>query len=232
MSQLIGPNPPAYDIVIVGSGYGGGVLGSRLSRAGKKVCILERGKERWPGEYPNTFKDLLTNVQVRSEIAEVGPKDAFFDIRLEDGAYIWIGCGLGGGSLVNSGVSIQPDPRVFDQDCWPKEIQKDRDTKLKDGFQKAQEMLRPAQYPNQASKPLPRVERFKEAAAHLRENGYPQANASLATVNVSFKTEAPNKQGVEQPACTLCGDCNTGCNVGAKNTVLMLLLCVLYTQLS
>jgi len=221
VSQLIGPNPPAYDVVIVGSGYGGGVLGSRLSRAGKKVCILERGKERWPGEYPNTFKDLLPNVQVRSEIAELGPKDAFFDIRLEDGAYIWIGCGLGGGSLVNSGVSIQPDPRVFDQDCWPKEIQKDRDTKLKDGFQKAQEMLRPAQYPNQASKPLPRVERFKEAAAHLRENGYPQANASLATVNVSFKTEAPNKQGVEQPACTLCGDCNTGCNVGAKNTVLM-----------
>ena len=46
VSQLIGPNPPAYDIVIVGSGYGGGVLGSRLSRAGKKVCILERGKER------------------------------------------------------------------------------------------------------------------------------------------------------------------------------------------
>ena len=72
-------------------------------------------------------------------------------------------------------------------------------------------------------KPLPRVARMQEAAAHLRASGYLAAQASLATVNVSFEArEAPgNAQGVPQPACTLCGDCNTGCNVGAKNTVLM-----------
>ena len=41
-----------------------------------------------------------------------------------------------------------------------------------------------------------------------------------ANVNVSFEAHV-NAAGVEQPGCTLCGDCNTGCNVGAKNTVLM-----------
>jgi cholesterol oxidase len=222
VTNLLDPNTPKYDVLIVGSGYGGGVLASRLSRAGKKVCVLERGKERWPGEYPNTFAELLTNAQVRSaQVPQLGPKDAFFDFRLEEGAYIWVGCGLGGGSLVNSGVCIQPDMRVFDEKVWPDGIRTDKDTKLKDGFERAKTMLSPAQYPNQAKKPLPRITRFQEAAAHLRDNGYPQAVAKLADVDVSFEAKMPNAQGVEQPACTLCGDCNTGCNVGAKNTVLM-----------
>ena len=156
------------------------MIGARTSRAGQKVCILERGQERWPGEYPNTFGTLMENAQVRSAVApQLGSRDAFFDFRLEDGVYIWIGCGLGGGSLVNSGVSIAPDPRVFDDPRWPKEIQADKETKLKDGFDRAEAVLRPAQYPHQETKPLPRVERFQEAAAHLRENGYPKAKAEL-----------------------------------------------------
>ena len=128
---------------------------------------------------------------------------------------------LRSGTLVNSGVSIAPDRRVYDEDQWPAGIQKDRDTKLKDGFDRAASVLRPAQYPDQDTHPLPRVTRMQKAAAHLRETGYPAAKATLADVNVSFREAAPNPQGVPQPACTLCGDCNTGCNVGAKNTVLM-----------
>ncbi len=39
-----------YDIVVVGSGYGGAIAASRMARAGKSVCLLERGKEFQPGE--------------------------------------------------------------------------------------------------------------------------------------------------------------------------------------
>lgn len=43
----------SYDCVVIGSGYGGAVAASRMARTGESVCVLERGKEKWPGEYPN-----------------------------------------------------------------------------------------------------------------------------------------------------------------------------------
>lgn len=42
----------SYDVVVVGSGYGGAIAASRLARAGRTVCVLERGREIAPGHYP------------------------------------------------------------------------------------------------------------------------------------------------------------------------------------
>jgi NADPH-dependent 2,4-dienoyl-CoA reductase/sulfur reductase-like enzyme len=47
-----------YDVVVVGSGYGASVSASRLSRAGKSVCVLELGKEVVPGEYAKTLEQV------------------------------------------------------------------------------------------------------------------------------------------------------------------------------
>ena len=43
---------------------------------------------------------------------------------------------------------------------------------------------------------------------------------SRPDINVTF-VDGPNAVGVRQNACALCGDCCSGCNYGAKNTVLM-----------
>lgn len=58
----------AYDVVIIGSGYGGGVAASRMARGGQSVCLLELGKERWREQLlkytvvANKLRKLVSNL--------------------------------------------------------------------------------------------------------------------------------------------------------------------------
>ena len=52
---------PAYDVVVVGSGYGGGVSASRLSRAVQGVCVIERGREVPTGSFPDRLRSCVGN---------------------------------------------------------------------------------------------------------------------------------------------------------------------------
>jgi cholesterol oxidase len=200
----------AYDVVVVGSGYGGGVAASRLSRAGQNVCVIEKGKEFLTGEFPSRLPELRRELQVHGGKMRSGSRTGLFDFRLGTDIHVLVGCGLGGGSLINAGVALKPDARVFGDRAWPEEIREDGLLAL--GFERASAMLRPARY----SKASDLVKyRALEAASSSLGKG-PVA----APVVVSFD-EVVNPAGVAQPACTLCGDCCSGCNVGAKNTVAM-----------
>lgn len=55
---------PRYDVVVIGSGYGGSIAASRCARAGQTVCVLERGKEWLPGEFPETFVEASKETQI------------------------------------------------------------------------------------------------------------------------------------------------------------------------
>ena len=63
-----------YDVVVVGSGYGGGIAASRLARAGRSVCLLERGREIRPGEYPDTAVEALEEVQIHTRTGISAPR--------------------------------------------------------------------------------------------------------------------------------------------------------------
>lgn len=58
----------SYDCVVIGSGYGGGVAAARMARAGQSVCLLELGKERWPGEYPASPADAFSELHCSGEL--------------------------------------------------------------------------------------------------------------------------------------------------------------------
>ena len=104
---------PHYDAVVVGSGYGGGVAASRLARAGKRVAVLERGREFVTGEFPGRLPDLRADLQVTGRRVRMGTPTGLYDVRLGEDMHVLVGCGLGGGSLINAGVALRPDARVF-----------------------------------------------------------------------------------------------------------------------
>ncbi|HUU25919.1 MAG TPA: FAD-dependent oxidoreductase [Methyloceanibacter sp.] len=213
MERLSEPNDrmkPAYDVVVVGSGYGGGVSASRLARAGQRVCVIERGREVPTGGFPGRLPELRRELQLNGGKMRSGSRTGLYDFRIGSDIHVLVGCGLGGGSLVNAGVALRPDARVFADAAWPEAIR--ADSLLDLGFERAQAMLRPARYGKAAA--LTKYRALETASAAFGQS--PVA----APVLVSFE-ETVNAAGVLQPACTLCGDCCSGCNVGAKNTVAM-----------
>jgi cholesterol oxidase len=214
MQRLLSSAPdaiePAYDVVVVGSGYGGGVTASRLSRAGQRVCVIEKGKEFPTGSFPSRLPELRRELQLKGGKMRSGSRTGLFDFRLGADIHVLVGCGLGGGSLINAGVALEPDARVFADRAWPEEVA--RDGLLALGFKRAASMLRPARYRQVAE-----LTKYRALEASSVAFGVPPV---AAPVVVSFE-ENVNPAGVVQPACTLCGDCCSGCNVGAKNTVAM-----------
>ena len=197
-----------YDVIIVGSGYGGGVAASRLSRAGKRVAVLERGREFLTGEFPAKFPELRSEMQVRGGPVPIGRESALYDVRIGPDMHILVGCGLGGGSLVNAGVALRPDARVFADSVWPGQLA--QDGLLDEGFRRAMRWLRPSSDPR-ASETTKFQALAKAGSAIGHEPVAPR-------VVVNFE-EGVNAAGISQPGCTRCGDCCGGCNVGAKNTV-------------
>ncbi len=202
-----------YTVVVIGSGYGGGITASRLARAGQQVCVLERGKEFQPGEYPNAEVNALGEIQVDLPGKRVGSRTGLYDFHVNQDINVFVGCGLGGTSLVNANVSLQAEPRVFADQRWPEELRDDVDTLLAEGYRHAQEMLKPASYPENFP-PLPKLQALEKSSKYLNEKFY------RPPINVTFQ-DGVNHVGVEQKACNLCGDCVSGCNNKAKNTVLM-----------
>ena len=111
--------PPAdqagpYDVVVIGSGYGGAVMAARLA-PGRALCVLERGKEWTPADFAAGLAGTLA--QFRSSAKPLG----LFDYRVGASVDVLSGNGVGGTSLINSSVVLAPDRDIFAR--WPQAIQ-------------------------------------------------------------------------------------------------------------
>src|SRR5690554_870678 len=207
---------PQYDLIIVGSGYGGSIAASRMARCGLNVCLLEKGKEFLPGEFPSNLKEAAMEMQFNKGKKETGWGNGLYEFTVGSEISVFKGCGLGGTSLVNANVSIKPDPRVLEDPCWPEAIRNDR-ASFEEGLEHAWEMLKPNPYPeNKNGYPvLKKTEAMRISAEFMSED------FRLLDINVNFEDKEKNHVGVKQPKCINCGDCVTGCNSGAKNTTAM-----------
>ncbi|MBI4903954.1 MAG: GMC family oxidoreductase [Acidobacteria bacterium] len=196
----------AYDIVVIGSGYGGAITAARLCSAAitpkPSVCILERGKEWLPGEFPESLDGVVS--QARSDFNPLG----LYELLTHRDISVIKGSGLGGTSLINANVAIVPDRDVFKDYHWPSSINFDT---LRPHYQSAYRVLLPAVHPRALD-----LAKVKALDIRAQEIG---STVTPLRIAVNFKPKGPNAQGVEQAPCNDCGNCVTGCNVTAKNTL-------------
>lgn len=126
---------PSYDVVVIGSGYGGAVAASRMARGGKSVCLLERGKERWPGEFPSDSLPAMSELHLTNAATDGfsgrlaryaeragGDPTGLYHLILGDGQNAFVGNGLGGTSLLNANVFLEADAGVLELPIWPESL--------------------------------------------------------------------------------------------------------------
>ncbi len=109
-------------IIIIGSGYGGAVSALRLCEAGKKVVLLEMGLnwEKAGIPFSNLLKPGKSSAWLKNKsiapfmnIFSLTPFTGTLDRLDFDHIKIWVGRGVGGGSLVNGGMAVTPKESYF-----------------------------------------------------------------------------------------------------------------------
>ena len=198
-----------YDVVIIGSGYGGAITAARLATANitpkRRICILERGMEGIPGTFPDEPLDVLQHF-----LSPLNPLGLYEFARYNEISVIK-GSGLGGTSLVNANVAIIPEDAVFNRAPWPAAIKMNA---LREFYQKAANTLEISEHPRGA-------DLLKIKALKKRGDQDPVRKFELLKLAVNFTRDGVDENGVERHPCIDCGDCVTGCNVRAKNTLYM-----------
>lgn len=214
LSSAIEAMQPHYEVVVVGSGYGGAIAASRMARAGRHVCLLERGREFMAGEFPATTLEGTSQVQYNTGLAQVGSPLALLEVHVNSDVNAVVGCGLGGTSLINANVALHADPRLWQDPRWPAAVRAD-EAGIAQGYARAEAMLQPSPVPDDFP-PLPKLIALEQSAKALGM----EDRFSRPPITVTFK-DGKNAAGVDQKRCVGCGDCNAGCNYDAKNSTHM-----------
>jgi cholesterol oxidase len=203
LASDIGALQSSYDVVVIGSGYGGSIAAARLA-PGRSVALLERGVEWAPGSYPETVDAVLDARRGR------GNPLGLFDWRQHGEIDVISGSGLGGTSLINANLIVDVDPRIFALARWPHAIRRDRDSgRLEEYAATARTMLGGSMLPSE-----------RMAGATALATGIVAAGGRFEPPRVAVNLgTTPNPVGVAQIPCTFCGACVSGCNVSAKNTL-------------
>jgi cholesterol oxidase len=209
-----------FDAIIIGSGFGGAIAACRLSEAGYRVLVLERGR-RWD---VHTFPRAVTDPWVYDANAPQ-TRNGWFDFRIFRHMTVVAGAGVGGGSLVYANISIEAKKETFDAG-WPPEITY---AELQPHYARVGQMLNVQKVPQgqwpkrtqlvkEAAEAIGRGDRFRTldlAVTFDPDYSYDQPNPHSTARSKTFV----NAQGQTQGTCVHLGNCDIGCDVRARNTL-------------
>jgi cholesterol oxidase len=208
---------PDYDVLIIGSGFGGSVSALRLTEKGYSVGVLEAGRRFADGEFAKTSWDLRKFLWA--------PKLGMYGIQrihLLRNVMILAGAGVGGGSLNYANTLYVPPEPFFADGQWSHIT--DWRAELTPHYRQAQRMLGVVSNPT-----------FTDADRIVKEVADEMGVGDTfvpTPVGVFFGPDGTKTPGQTMPdpyfggagpartGCLECGCCMTGCRYGAKNTLL------------
>ncbi|MGA2606920.1 MAG: GMC oxidoreductase [Terriglobia bacterium] len=196
----------SYDVVVVGSGFGGAITACRLAQAGRSVCILERGKRWHKTEFPRSPGE------VSKCFWRANASFGFLEYKTFKRIDVIQGCGVGGGSLHYFNVHLRAPKEIFSQGAWPAKVTRPT---LDPYYALAEDMLDSAPLTPPEGRELPdRTKAFQAAATAAGRT------TQLVPIGVyTGKDRANPHSGIAQSACDYSGDCMLGCVLHAKNTL-------------
>jgi cholesterol oxidase len=211
-ADLSGEAGRDYDVVVIGSGFGGSVTALRLSEKGYRVGVLEAGRRFADDEFARTSWDLRRFLWA--------PRLGCFGIqRIHRLPHVTVlaGAGVGGGSLVYANTLYEPHDAFYDDPAW-RDIA-DWRAELAPYYELAKQMLGVVTNPS--------VTASDEAMRTVAEEMGVGHTFRLTPVGVFFGAGAGETvpdpyfggAGPARTGCFECGACMTGCRYGAKNTL-------------
>ncbi|MGX1776085.1 GMC oxidoreductase [Nocardia brasiliensis] len=201
-----------YDVVVIGSGFGGSVSALRLTEKGYRVGVLEAGR-RWNAEdIPKSNWNVRKSIWA-PRLGLTGPQR----ISVLGKCAVFSGAGVGGGSLIYGNTLYEPLPDFYTDKQWAHIT--DWRAELAPYYDQAQRMLGVA--PNPRLTPADDVIREIASDLGVGHTFHP------TNVGVFFNEDDPGTEvddpyfggvGPRRRGCVHCAQCFTGCPHNAKNT--------------
>ncbi|QAY62934.1 GMC family oxidoreductase [Xylanimonas allomyrinae] len=205
-----------YDVLVVGSGFGGSVAALRLTEKGYRVGVVEAGRRFADDEF------AASSWRLRSFLW--APALGCFGIqrvRLLRDVLVLAGAGVGGGSLVYANTLYRPLEPFFADPAWAHLT--DWKAELDPYYDQAERMLGSVHFPGHtpADDVVRQVAEQMGAGSTFRHANVGVFFGADGTVEPGRTVPDPFFGGVgpARTGCTQCGECMTGCRHGAKNTL-------------
>jgi cholesterol oxidase len=199
-----------YDVVIIGSGFGGSVAALRAAEKGYRVGVMESGK-RWKDE------DIPKSQWHLPDFLWFPAAELYGIQRVEylDDVLVLSGAGVGGGSHVYANTLYVPPKQFFDAPEWASIT--DWADELAPHLDQATRMLGAVRYPYMPTD----VDRVMQQVAIEMGRGETFNKAPVGVYFGSPGVEADDPYfggvGPRRTGCISCGKCNIGCGRNAKN---------------